>query len=229
MRALTRISIALLLGILISGGAWAQTADPNSTPNTAPGPAMKMGRYGDGQRGFDRMAQQLNLTDQQKSQIQSLMQSQRQQAQAVRNDSSLTAQQKQDKLKQLRESNHQQVMAVLTPEQQQKWQQFRSEHTGMGKGRMGGGMGPMARLNLTPEQKTKLRPIFQSSHQQVQAVRNDASLTTEQKQAKISEIRQNTQSQVNGILTPEQHQQWQQMQQMRQNRRGKQAPPPSGF
>jgi Spy/CpxP family protein refolding chaperone len=175
------------------------------------------------------MAQELNLSDQQKTQMQSLMQNQRQQVQAVRNDSSLTAQQKQDKLKQLRESNHHQVMAVLTPEQQQKWQQFRSEHKGMGKGGMGGGMGPMARLNLTPEQKTKLQPIFQSSRQQMQAVRNDASLTPEQKQAKIREIRQNTQSQVNGILTPEQQQQWQQMRQMRQNRGGKQAPPPSGL
>jgi Spy/CpxP family protein refolding chaperone len=233
MRALTRIPIALLLGILITGGAWAQTADQNATPNTAPGPQMKMGRRGDGQRGFERMAQQLNLTDQQKTQMQSLMQNQRLQAQAVRNDSSLTPQQKQDKLKQLRETNHQQMMAILTPEQQQKVEQFRSEHPAMGKGRMGRGrMGPgggLAALNLTSDQKSKLEPIFQSSRQQLQAVRNDSSLTPEQKQAKISEIRQNTQSQINGILTPEQQQQWQQMHQMRQNRRGKQAPPPSGF
>ena len=226
MRAITRVSIALLLGILITGGAWAQTTDQNATPNTAPGPQKMMGRRGDGQRGFDRMAQQLNLTDQQKTQMQSLMQNQRQQVQAVRNDSSLTPQQKQDKLKLLRESNHQQMMAILTPDQQQKAQQLRSEYQGMGKGRMGGGMGPMARLNLTPEQKSKLGPIFESSRQQVQAVRNDSSLTPEQKKAKLSEIRQNTQSQVNGVLTPEQQQQ---MQQMRQNRRGKQGPPPSGF
>ena len=99
MRAITRVSIALLLGILITGGAWAQTTDQNATPNTAPGPQKMMGRRGDGQRGFDRMAQQLNLTDQQKTQMQSLMQNQRQQVQAVRNDSSLTPQQKQDKLK----------------------------------------------------------------------------------------------------------------------------------
>ena len=226
MRALTRLFTALLLGNWITGGAWAQTAEQNATPNTAPGPENQkmMGRRGDGQRGFERMAQQLNLTDQQKSQIQSLMQNQRQQAQTVRNDASLTPQQKQDKLKQLREGNHQQMMAILTPDQQQNLQQFRSEHPGMG--RRGSGMGPMARLNLTPEQKTKLQPIFQSSFQQVQAVRNDSSLTAEQKQAKISEIRQNTKSQVTGILTPEQQQQWQQM---RQKRHGKQAPPPSGF
>lgn len=231
MRALTRISIALLLGTFIGGAAWAQATDQNATPSTAaPGPRNPgmMGRHHDGQSGYERMSQQLNLTDQQKTQMQSLMQSQRQQAQAIRQDTALTAEQKKDKLQQLRQSNHQQMMSLLTPDQQQKLQQLRSERKGMG-----GGMGPAARLNLTPDQKSKLDPIFQSSRQQVQAVRNDSSLTPEQKQAKISEIRQNTQSQINGILTPEQQQQWQRMQQMHKGRRGgKPGPPPappSGF
>jgi Spy/CpxP family protein refolding chaperone len=232
MRAITRISSALLLGIFITGAMWAQTTEQSTTPapNAAPGPHKMMGRNHDGLRGFDGMAQQLNLSDQQKTQFQSLMQNQRQQAQALRNDASLTPEQKRDKLKQLRQSNHQQMMGILTPEQQQKLQQFRSEHKGMGPGKMGpGGMGPMARLNLTPDQKSKLDPIFQSSRQQFQAVRNDTSLTPEQKQAKIREIQQGTHSQIQSILTPEQQQQWQQM---RHGRRGKHGPPPappSGF
>jgi Spy/CpxP family protein refolding chaperone len=224
MRALTRIFIALLLGIFITGAMLAQATDQNATPDVAPGPHKMMGH--DRQRGFDRLAQQLNLNDQQKTQVQSFMQNQHQQAQAIRQDTSLTPEQKRDKLQQLRQSNHQQMMGILTPEQQQKFQQLRSEHKGRGRGTMGGGMGPMSRLNLTPDQKSKLDPIFQASRQQFEAVRNDTSLTPEQKQAKIREIQQGTQSQVNSILTPEQQQQWRQMK-MHRGRGPKPGPPPA--
>lgn len=229
MRAFTRISIALLLTLFLAAGMSAQTADQSAPPAVARGPHA-------GKRGVDRMAQQLNLTDQQKTQMQSLFQAQRQQAQSIRQDTSLTAQQKQDKLKQLRESTHQQMQGVLTPEQQQKFQQLRSEHEGMGKDHMGrggmgpgGGMGAMARLNLTPDQKSKIQPIMQSSRQQVQAVRADSSLTPEQKQAKVREIHQNAMSQAKAVLTPEQQQQLQEMRKGRGGKRGGPPAPPSGL
>ena len=72
------------------------------------------------------MAQQLNLTDQQKTQIQGFTQAERQQAQSIKQDTSLTPEQKRDKFQQLRPSTHQQVLGVLTPEQQQQMKQLRS-------------------------------------------------------------------------------------------------------
>jgi Spy/CpxP family protein refolding chaperone len=229
MRACTRISIAMLLTLFLAVTMSAQTAEQSAPPAAKRGPHA-------GERGFDRMAQQLNLTDQQKTQIQGLFQTQRQQAHSIRQDTSLSPQQKQDKLKQLRESTHQQMQSVLTPEQQQKFQQLRSEHEGMGKDHMGrggmgpgGGMGPLAHLNLTPEQKSKIQPIMQSSRQQIQAVRADSSLTPEQKQAKVREIHQNAMSQVNAVLTPEQQQQLQQMRKGRSGKRGGSPAPPGGL
>lgn len=215
MRAFTRIVLILFIAAALS----AQTAPQPAATGPAP---QHMGAMSQG--GFDRMAQQLNLTDQQKSQLQGIFQNHRQQAQSIAQDASLTPQQRQDKLRQLRESTHQQVSAVLTPEQQQQMQQLRRQRQGMG-----GAMGPMGRLNLTPDQKSKIRPIMQSSHQQVQAVRTDSSLTPEQKQAKLREIHQNTKSQIESLLTPEQQQQ---LQDMRKGRGGKHGPPPappSGF
>ena len=85
------------------------------------------------------------------------------------------------------------------------------------RGRRGG---PMARLNLTADQRAKLQPILQQQHQQVQAIRNDSSLTQQQKQEKIRTLRQSSMSQMQGILTPEQQQQMQQWQQNRRGRRG---------
>ncbi|MBZ5568471.1 MAG: hypothetical protein LAN64_11540 [Acidobacteriia bacterium] len=219
MRAFTRISIALLLTTLLAAALSAQTTTPPA--DNAPGP-HRMGAMS--QRGFEHMAQQLNLTDQQKAQIQGLFQTQRTQALSIRQDSSLTPQEKQDKFRQLRESTHQQVTAVLTAEQQQQLQQMRAHHE-----RMGGGMGPFARLNLTSDQRSKIEPLLQSQRQQVQAVRLDSSLTPEQKQAKVRDIRQSTKSQIDAVLTPEQQQQRKEMWRGRGGKHGPPPAPPSGF
>ena len=66
-------------------------------------------------------------------------------------------------------------------------------------------------LNLTDDQKTKLRPILQDEQQQMQAVHNDTSLTRDQKMAKMKDIRESHQPQINQILTPDQQKKWAEM------------------
>jgi Spy/CpxP family protein refolding chaperone len=93
---------------------------------------------GGSQRG-QRFAEALNLTPQQQSDLKSIRDNQRQQAQAIKNDSSLTPDQKKAKFKELRKSSHEQMMAKLTPEQQQKFKEMRKEHRGHRHGRKGEG------------------------------------------------------------------------------------------
>jgi Spy/CpxP family protein refolding chaperone len=66
-------------------------------------------------------------------------------------------------------------------------------------------------LNLTDEQKTKLRPILTEESQQMQAIRSDTSLSKEQKMAKMKEVRDSHQPHINEILTPEQQRKWSEM------------------
>lgn len=66
-------------------------------------------------------------------------------------------------------------------------------------------------LNLTQEQQSQIKPIFQKQHQAAKAIKQDTSLTQEQKKEKMKALRQETMAQVNPILTPEQQQQWQQL------------------
>ena len=60
------------------------------------------------------------------------------------------------------------------------------------------------KLNLTDEQRTKLKPIFQDQAQQLKAVHDDTSLTQEQKTAKSKAIHASFHDQINAVLTPEQ-------------------------
>jgi len=68
-------------------------------------------------------------------------------------------------------------------------------------------------LNLTDDQKTKLKPILQSQADDWKAVHNDSSLTPAQKRMKMKEIHDKYAPQINEILTPDQQAKWKQMKQ----------------
>lgn len=70
-------------------------------------------------------------------------------------------------------------------------------------------------LNLTDEQKAKLRPIIMEENQQMEALRNDTSMSQEQKIAKANQIRADASPKIKAVLTPEQLQKLAQIQQER--------------
>lgn len=78
------------------------------------------------------------------------------------------------------------------------------------------------KLNLSQDQQTQLKPIFQNQRQQAKAIRKDSSLTKDQKKEKFQSLRQDTMAKVNNILTPQQQQQWQQMREKHQHKGGAQ-------
>ena len=63
------------------------------------------------------------------------------------------------------------------------------------------------RLKLTDEQKEKLRPVLEEEEKQATAANADTTLSQQQKHKKMREIRLNSRSQMDAILTPEQKEQ----------------------
>jgi len=80
-------------------------------------------------------------------------------------------------------------------------------------------------LNLTDEQKAKLRPIIQDENQQMEALRSNTSLTQEQKIDKANQIRAAASPKIKAILTPEQLQKLAQLQQERVREQQQQTQP----
>jgi Spy/CpxP family protein refolding chaperone len=193
------------LAVLIFGVAllsWGQTAPAPNAGGAARGHAARRQMH---------LLQRLDLTADQQNQVRNLFQSQRQKVQSVRQDTSLNAEQKQQQIQEIRQSTHQQMLAILTPEQQAKLKQMQERRRGLES------------LNLTPDQRSKIMPIREQMHREVMAVRQDSSLSAEQKRDKIRDIRQNAWAQMKNVLTPEQQQQWEQMRQ----RRGRPGPLPA--
>jgi Spy/CpxP family protein refolding chaperone len=96
--------------------------------------------------------------------------------------------------------------------------------------------GEMAGLNLTDDQKEQMKQIHRATKSQMEAVNNDASLSADQKQAKIHHIRRGARVQMVKLLTPEQREQMKENAKARRATRQQQgeqtpqsqAPPPQG-
>jgi Spy/CpxP family protein refolding chaperone len=78
----------------------------------------------------------------------------------------------------------------------------------------------MDNLNLTADQKAELKSMREDAKQQREAIQNDASLTADQKKAKMKELHKTQSDKMKSILTPEQQATWKaNMQQMKENRK----------
>ena len=114
--------------LLTAGMAQDQSAPP---AETAAG-----GEHGGpgGGKHMEKMFKDLNLTDAQKAQVKDLHNSTREQMKALKQDQSLTKDQKRERMKALHLETQSKMSSILTPEQQQKMKekraQFRKEHKG---------------------------------------------------------------------------------------------------
>ena len=88
---------------------------------------------------LQHMTQMLNLTSDQQQKIKPILENEQTQMQALHQDSSMSQQDRRAKMQQMHESTREQINAILTSEQQQKWQSMQNRHMehmhgGMGQG-----------------------------------------------------------------------------------------------
>jgi len=81
-------------------------------------------------------------------------------------------------------------------------------------------------LSLTAEQKAKVAPILEKARADVKAIRSDASLSKKQKHQQLQAVRQNTDQQLQAVLTPEQFQKFQAIRAEHKRSPGKGEKPP---
>ena len=131
-RFIYRILFAGLTSLLLlrAAGLAQDQSGPAQTDSQTDGKAGT-GRFAAAQRQRQHMAilaQKLNLTDAQKEQFQQITRDMRKQGMAIRQDSSLTDEQKKEKMQALRKQSHQQLFSILTPEQKEQLKQMREQH-----------------------------------------------------------------------------------------------------
>lgn len=73
-------------------------------------------------------------------------------------------------------------------------------------------------LNLTADQQTKVQEALQSQQSQMQSLRQDTSLSPQDRHAKMMDIHKNTDSQIRAVLDSNQQKKWDEMQAKREQR-----------
>ncbi len=81
-------------------------------------------------------------------------------------------------------------------------------------------------LDLTDDQKIKIKPIIEDSQKQIAELRKDASLAPEDRPAKVKAIREATSTKLKEILTAEQFAKWEKMGAGMRRGPGAGGPPP---
>ena len=155
----------LALASALSLGVVAQDAPKPKDPPAAGNPGGGRGGDAGGQRGqrgrgdrLTAMATALSLTEEQKTKLKPILDEQTKQQQALREITSLSDEDRRAKGKTIRDEANAKIKAILTPEQQDKFEKMRQggprgggRNGGGGGGRPGGGAKPAA--DAKPEAK----------------------------------------------------------------------------
>ena len=135
------LHVAAILAVLVGGTAvYAQM-----------GQQQGGGQWGHGQpmtadQRLQRMSQQLNLSDAQQQQIKPILENESKQMDSLREDTSLSQQDRWSKMTQIRQETSSQIKPILNSDQQQKYEEMMSRH-----GRGPGGPGQMQPQGQSPQ------------------------------------------------------------------------------
>lgn len=144
----------------------------------------------------------LQLSGEQQMAVRSLLVNREQQEKAIRQDSALLPQQKQEQLRELNETARTQVEALLTPDQRVTLGLELA--TGPAKTAQNALNWLDQLVTLSDSQKDQLLRIFEEQIRQAQAVRLDGALLVADKRDRLLRIRRETYRQVVGLLTLDQ-------------------------
>jgi Spy/CpxP family protein refolding chaperone len=132
-RAVVFVAAVVLAGLFTTGEATAMASFQR----------LGMRRHARGQMPsvddqVKRMAKQLSLNDDQQQKLKPILEDQRQQMQQLRNDSSLSQDEKFNKMRDVHEKASSQIKALLNEDQQKKFDEMQQKHRERWESRRGG-------------------------------------------------------------------------------------------
>lgn len=152
--------------------------------------------------GIQRIMHVLQLTPLQKSQIMQIWRSSAMQIRAIRKSPSLSPEQKKEQIIGVRKVMRSEILVNLTPAQRIKLKKI---WAGVKVRR---GVNILRRigraLNLTSTQRTAIAGLIKNSIEKARTIRDNTSLSAEQKRDELKANRTELMTQIRGQLTPEQ-------------------------
>jgi periplasmic protein CpxP/Spy len=237
-----KICTYALSGLLTLGiAAGAAFAQDNTAPQPQ-SPPMRGYYRANPDMQLQHMTTMLDLTTDQQSKIKPILESRHNQMQAVWQDQSLTQPDRRQKMMAIQNVTSKQIEAILNDTQKQKYEAMLAtmREGRMGQGMGQGNMPPpnskspqpqsspmrgyrranpdmqlqhmTTMFDLTADQQSKIKPILDARHKQMQAVWQDQSLTQQDRRQKMMAIQQEYSGKIKAVLNETQKKKYEEMQ-----------------
>ncbi|HSZ61326.1 MAG TPA: hypothetical protein VK828_05995 [Terriglobales bacterium] len=118
--------LILLAASIISIAAFAQDAPPNNQPAAQENGGGHHGPMDPAQR-TQELTKKLNLTADQQTKVQQILQSESSQMESLRSDSSLSQQDRHSKMMDIHQTTNTQIRALLDSNQQKQWDEMQAK------------------------------------------------------------------------------------------------------
>jgi len=185
------------------------------------GPGM-----GQGRQEMDKMKQELNLTEAQQKQMETLHEDFRAKMKALHENESITVKEQRDRMYKLGQEHRTAMQKVLTAEQKQKMTAMREDQAKKMQEKQGQHMEKVASdLKLTDAQKSQLKQIHEKHIATVKTVRDNESLDRTARQTTMKNLMEQHKLDMQKVLSKEQYAQWEKM---KQDQYGKGGPGKGG-
>lgn len=163
----------------------------------------KKGHHHKHQKGM--MAKQLNFSEDQKKQAKTINEDSHKKMQELNKNESITVKEMRDRRAAIQKERKTKMDGLLTAEQKTKMTQLKAERKVKNEAGYAKRLDKMkTNLNLTDEQVTKLKAQQAANHAKAQQIKNNESLSREQKKAQMMALKTQTKDEHNKIFTAEQ-------------------------
>lgn len=123
----SRLNVFALSALMTSGVILATPVEQQDQSSPAP-TAQASEHHADPNRQLKNLTRRLTLSSDQQSQILPILTDREQRAEAVRNDASLSREERQNKLKEIRSDSETKLRAILTDAQRDEYDKMRAEN-----------------------------------------------------------------------------------------------------
>ena len=178
----------------------ARAADLNSPAPPAPGDHLAALR-----ERMQETARELKLTPDEIEKLQTIVREHMEKLRELRQDNSLSPEEKRSKLAAAREEIIAEVKKVLTPEQFEKWRARQGQLLGSAAGSLARLHETINDLNLTNQQKEQLTPLYLEQIEKLRSLEQDSSLSMAEKLDKFKAMHQEVAPKLKKLLDADQY------------------------
>jgi periplasmic protein CpxP/Spy len=203
-----KISKQTLVVLAAIAGALSLQPSARAADNQAPAQPAGGDRVAALRERMQDTAKELNLTDEQKGKLQTIIREQTGKLRDLRQDASLSPEDKKEKTRAIREEIMAEVKKVLTPEQFEKWKAKQGQLAGVGGAPLARVQEAIKELNLTDQQKEQLKPIYEEQMQKLRELYLDSTLSIPEKLEKLKGMHKEIAPKIKKFMDADQYAKW---------------------